>query len=88
MEGIPVNFPYLARIMLSPTPGHEIELTRFKRRPFPADIRHWTDGLCSPWWLEFRLPDKFCITERPKIRTGDRTNKLSLTREEMNYDSN
>lgn len=62
-----IRFPYIARIVLRPWPGHEIELHRFTRQPVPSDINHWTDGLVSEWWVEWRLPDKHCISSRPKI---------------------
>lgn len=61
-------FPYIARIVAEPFPGHTIEVVRFPKQPMPDNIRCWTSDLVSPWWIEWRLPDKHCITSRPKIR--------------------
>jgi hypothetical protein len=78
--------PYTFRIMCALPTGPVIELMR-SSGTYTNDVWNtWTRDLSQQWdvWCERTMPDKDCISSRPKIRynPADHRDKLPLSREE------
>lgn len=58
-----MTLPYIARLVC--LVGNEpVELKRFRRRPFPSDLRYWFEGRENRCWVEQPLGNTETITPR------------------------
>lgn len=60
---------YTFRICAAIGNGEPIELFRARRSFSWADLRFWSRDMSPEWaiWVERPMPNKKCITDRPKI---------------------
>lgn len=74
--------PCRSRLMARYGTDAPFELARFQRAISEHDRRFWTTGIAC-WWEERAMPDKECISSRPKIAQYHNKTTLRMARAEI-----